>query len=105
MLAIALLKLTGRVWLAAEYVTTVMFGMVSWMVYVNNGIMSTSIIWYACTPVAAVFVSGRRAGYVWSDAFHLCRHWFYFCWRTISPAGCRPRRFRPRALPGLQPNR
>ncbi len=65
-LAIALLKFSAKVWLAAEYVTTVMFAMVSWMVYVNNGIMSTSIIWYACIPVAAVFVSGRRAGYVWS---------------------------------------
>jgi len=99
-LAIALLKLTGRVWLAAEYVTTVMFGMVSWMVYVNNGIMSTSIIWYACTPVAAVFVSGRRAGYVWSVLTFAAIGLFLLAhdqpgWLPASPIPAE-------ALPGLQ---
>ena len=61
-----LLRLTGALWLVAQYIVLTMFAMVSWMVYVNGGIMSTSIMWFACIPFAAIFVGGRNTGIVWT---------------------------------------
>ncbi|QEL64988.1 methyl-accepting chemotaxis protein [Oryzomicrobium terrae] len=61
-----LLKGTGSVRLAAQFVTASMFGMVVWMVAVNGGLFSTSIVWFATIPLAAVFIAGRGAGYLWS---------------------------------------
>ncbi|WP_334159342.1 methyl-accepting chemotaxis protein [Oryzomicrobium sp.] len=61
-----LLKGTGSVRLAAQFVTASMFGMVAWMVAVNGGLFSTSVVWFATIPLAAVFIAGRGAGYLWS---------------------------------------
>jgi len=61
-----LLRLSGALRLVAECIVLSMFGMVSWMVYVNGGILSTSIMWFAIIPFAAIFVSGRRSGIVWT---------------------------------------
>ncbi|WP_174874285.1 methyl-accepting chemotaxis protein [Vogesella oryzae] len=61
-----LLKLSGALRLVAQLIVLVMYLMVCWMVYVNGGIMSTSIMWFAVVPFAAIFVSGRRAGIVWT---------------------------------------
>ncbi len=61
-----LLRFSGSVRFAAEFVTACMFGMVTWMVYVNGGILSTSVMWFVSVPVAAIFVGGRRSGYFWS---------------------------------------
>ncbi|RXZ44300.1 methyl-accepting chemotaxis protein [Crenobacter cavernae] len=61
-----LLRLTGAISLAAQFVVACMYGMVCWMVYVNGGILSTSSVWFASIPFAAVFVGGRRAGLFWS---------------------------------------
>ncbi|MBW7900483.1 MAG: methyl-accepting chemotaxis protein [Rhodocyclaceae bacterium] len=63
-----LLKATGSLRLAAEFVAASMFGMVTWMVYVNGGILSTSIVWFASVPLAATFVSGGVSGGFWSAA-------------------------------------
>ena len=61
-----LLKLTGALHTVAQYIILTMFAMVSWMAYVNGGIMSTSVMWFACIPFAAIFVGGRNAGIVWT---------------------------------------
>ncbi|MBP7579701.1 MAG: methyl-accepting chemotaxis protein [Vogesella sp.] len=61
-----LLKLTGALRTVAQYIIFTMFAMVAWMVYVNGGIMSTSVMWFACIPFAAIFVGGRTAGVVWT---------------------------------------
>ncbi|MFC5300528.1 methyl-accepting chemotaxis protein [Azospira restricta] len=63
-----LLKATGSLRLAAEFVAASMFGMVVWMVYVNGGILSTSIVWFASVPLAATFISGGVSGGFWSAA-------------------------------------
>ncbi|RQW29242.1 methyl-accepting chemotaxis protein [Rhodobacteraceae bacterium CH30] len=60
------LKFSGMVRLVGEYVVLCMFALVSWMVYVNGGVMSTSIVWYAAVPMAAIFINGRNSGTVWS---------------------------------------
>ena len=61
-----LLRFSGSVRFAAEFVSACMFGMVTWMVYVNGGILSTSVMWFVSVPVAAIFVGGRNSGYFWS---------------------------------------
>ncbi|MGL6070147.1 methyl-accepting chemotaxis protein [Craterilacuibacter sp.] len=61
-----ILKLTGMLRLVSEYTALCMLAMVSWMVFVNGGIMSTSIMWYAAVPMAAVFIGGRISGMVWA---------------------------------------
>ncbi len=61
-----LLKLTGAVRFSAEFIILSMFAMVSWMVYVNGGIMSTSVVWYASIPFTAIFVAGRPSGIAWT---------------------------------------
>ncbi|GGY26445.1 methyl-accepting chemotaxis protein [Paludibacterium paludis] len=61
-----LLKLTGAVRVAAEFIILCMYAMVCWMVYVNGGIMSTSIVWFASIPFTSIFVSGRASGVVWT---------------------------------------
>ncbi|TCP12161.1 methyl-accepting chemotaxis protein [Crenobacter luteus] len=61
-----LLRASGAIGLVAHYVVACMYGMVCWMVYVNGGILSTSSVWFASIPFAAVFVGGRLAGLVWS---------------------------------------
>lgn len=72
------LRISGAVTVVGHAVSAVMFGMVTWMVYVNGGILSTSIVWYACVPVAATFVSGRRAGMIWALLSFLCIGLFLF---------------------------
>jgi methyl-accepting chemotaxis protein len=61
----ALLKITGAVRFCAEFIIAVMFAMVCWMVYVNGGILSTSVVWFASIPFTAIFVSSRRSGWLW----------------------------------------
>ena len=61
-----LLRLSGLVGLTAQFIIAVMFAMVSWMVFVNGGLMGTSVVWYASIPFTAVFVGGRRSGYLWA---------------------------------------
>ncbi|TDR79867.1 methyl-accepting chemotaxis protein [Paludibacterium purpuratum] len=61
-----ILKLTGALRFTAEFIIGAMFCMVCWMVYVNGGIMSTSIVWFASIPFTSIFVSGRRSGVVWT---------------------------------------
>jgi methyl-accepting chemotaxis protein len=60
-----LLKFSGALRLSTECIIAAMFAMVCWMVYVNGGIMSTSLPWFAAIPFMAVFVSGRHSGMVW----------------------------------------
>ena len=72
------LRISGAVTVVGYAISAVMFGMVTWMVYVNGGILSTSIVWYACVPVAATFVSGRRAGMIWALLSFLCIGLFLF---------------------------
>ncbi|CUA86311.1 Methyl-accepting chemotaxis protein [Gulbenkiania indica] len=61
-----LLKMTGAIRLTAEFLVLAMYGMVCWMVYVNGGILSTSAVWFASIPFAAIFVAGRMSGMVWT---------------------------------------
>ncbi|MBV8647190.1 methyl-accepting chemotaxis protein [Paludibacterium sp.] len=61
-----ILKLTGALRFTAEFIIGAMYCMVCWMVYVNGGIMSTSIVWFASIPFTSIFVSGRRSGVVWT---------------------------------------
>jgi len=61
-----ILKIIGALRFTAEFVIGAMFTMVCWMVYVNGGIMSTSIVWFASIPFTAIFVSGRVSGMVWT---------------------------------------
>ncbi|BEV71456.1 MULTISPECIES: methyl-accepting chemotaxis protein [unclassified Paludibacterium] len=61
-----ILKLTGALRFSAEFIIAAMYCMVCWMVYVNGGIMSTSIVWFAAIPFTAIFVSGRASGVVWT---------------------------------------
>jgi methyl-accepting chemotaxis protein len=61
-----ILRLTGALRFTAEFIIGAMFCMVCWMVYVNGGIMSTSIVWFASIPFTSIFVSGRRSGIVWT---------------------------------------
>ncbi|MGL4604550.1 MAG: methyl-accepting chemotaxis protein [Iodobacter sp.] len=68
LIGVLLLKSTAMVQLTAEYVVLCLFSLVSWMVYVNGGIMSTSIVWYAAVPMAAIFVGGRVSGLFWVTA-------------------------------------
>ncbi|MBA4707076.1 methyl-accepting chemotaxis protein [Aquitalea aquatica] len=65
LLGTLLLRLTGAVRFCAEFITSCMFVMVCWMVYVNGGIMSTSVVWFASIPFTAIFVSTRRSGWTW----------------------------------------
>ncbi len=66
LVGVFVLKATGWVKLTAEYVVCCLFGLVNWMVIVNGGILSTSAVWFAAVPVAAVFVGGRVSGMVWA---------------------------------------
>ena len=61
-----LLKLTGAIGFTAEFIVGCMFAMVCWMCYVNGGIQSSSVVWYASIPFTAIFVGGRRSGVVWT---------------------------------------
>ncbi|MBI3145296.1 MAG: methyl-accepting chemotaxis protein [Pseudogulbenkiania sp.] len=61
-----LLKLTGAIRFTAEFIVGCMFAMVCWMSYVNGGILSSSVVWYASIPFTAIFVGGRRSGMVWT---------------------------------------
>lgn len=66
LLAPLLVKGLAQVRLAAEFAVTCMYLMVAWMLYVNGGIMSTSLPWLASIPFAAIFIAGRLSGYLWS---------------------------------------
>jgi methyl-accepting chemotaxis protein len=61
-----ILRLTGALRFTAEFVIASMFAMVCWMVYVNGGILSTSIVWFAAIPMTSIFLSGRVSGIVWT---------------------------------------
>jgi len=61
-----ILRLSGALRFTAEFVIAAMFCMVCWMVYVNGGILSTSIVWFAAIPMTSIFVSGRASGIVWT---------------------------------------
>jgi len=61
-----LLRAGGNVRLVAEFVNLCLFGLVTWMVYVNGGILSTSVMWYVAVPIVAIFVGGSYSGYFWS---------------------------------------
>lgn len=65
-LSVLLMRLTGLMQLAANVAITSMYTMVCWMAWVNGGLMGTSIVWFATVPFAAIFIAGRRAGYVWA---------------------------------------
>ncbi|ASJ24203.1 methyl-accepting chemotaxis protein [Laribacter hongkongensis] len=65
-LSVLLMRLTGLMQLAANVAITSMYAMVCWMAWVNGGLMGTSIVWFATVPFAAIFIAGRRAGYVWA---------------------------------------
>ena len=95
-----LLKLTGKVPLIAQFVVTTMFAMVCWMVYVNGGLMSTSIVWYASVPFAAIFVAGRRSGYVWAGLTFAAIGAFYGL--HADPGALPSSPIHPDAIPGLQ---
>ncbi|WP_293764794.1 methyl-accepting chemotaxis protein [uncultured Aquitalea sp.] len=73
-----LLKLTGAVPFAGQFIIASMFAMVSWMVYVNGGIMSTSVVWFASIPFTAIFVSSRRSGWIWMAMTVLAIGLFWF---------------------------
>ncbi|MEO9455683.1 methyl-accepting chemotaxis protein [Chromobacterium phragmitis] len=60
-----LLKLSGAVRFTAEFITSCMYAMVCWMVCVNGGILSTSLMWFAAIPFTAVFIATRRSGMFW----------------------------------------
>nr|WP_305883452.1 methyl-accepting chemotaxis protein [Chromobacterium sp. IIBBL 290-4] len=60
-----LLRLSGAVRLTAEFITSCMYAMVCWMVFVNGGILSTSLMWFAAIPFTAVFIGTRRSGMFW----------------------------------------
>ncbi|OPX56569.1 Methyl-accepting chemotaxis protein [Oceanospirillum multiglobuliferum] len=66
LLAPLLVKTFAQVRLAAEFAVSCMYLMVAWMLYVNGGIMSTSLPWLASIPFAAIFIAGRVSGYIWS---------------------------------------
>lgn len=72
-----LLRLSGAVRSIAQCVTGIMFAMVCWMVYVNGGIHSTSLMWFACVPFAAIFLGGKGAGYGWAGLC-LAAIWLFF---------------------------
>ncbi|WP_024302352.1 methyl-accepting chemotaxis protein [Pseudogulbenkiania sp. MAI-1] len=61
-----LLRLTGAIRFTAEFIVGCMFAMVCWMSYVNGGILSSSVVWYASIPFTAIFVGGRRSGVAWT---------------------------------------
>nr|WP_294867925.1 methyl-accepting chemotaxis protein [uncultured Pseudogulbenkiania sp.] len=61
-----LLKLTGAIRFTAEFTVGCMFALVGWMGYVNGGILSSSVVWYASIPFTAIFVGGRRSGVAWT---------------------------------------
>ena len=60
------LKFTGMLRLAQEFLILSFMGMVNWMCYVNGGIESSSVPWFLLIPVAATFIGGRAAGVFWS---------------------------------------
>ncbi|MBM2883290.1 methyl-accepting chemotaxis protein [Chromobacterium phragmitis] len=60
-----LLRISGAVRFTAEFITSCMYAMVCWMVYVNGGILSTSLMWFAAIPFTAVFIGTRRSGMFW----------------------------------------
>ncbi|WP_225548464.1 methyl-accepting chemotaxis protein [Chromobacterium violaceum] len=60
-----LLRLSGAVRVTAEFITSCMYAMVCWMVFVNGGILSTSLMWFAAIPFTAVFIATRRSGMFW----------------------------------------
>ncbi|MCX7208419.1 MAG: methyl-accepting chemotaxis protein [Proteobacteria bacterium] len=99
LLGVFILKASAMVQLTAEYVVLCLFSLVGWMVYVNGGIMSTSIVWYAAVPMAAVFVGGRTSGLIWAGATLLAIISFFFA----STHGMLPTSpIHPEAFPTLQ---
>ncbi|OOV87110.1 methyl-accepting chemotaxis protein [Oceanospirillum linum] len=61
-----LLRITAQERWVAEGVISCMYAMIVWMLYVNGGIMSSSALWMASIPFAAIFIAGRGSGYFWS---------------------------------------
>jgi methyl-accepting chemotaxis protein len=95
-----LMKLTGIVWLTAEYVVACMFSLVCWMVTVNGGILSTSSVWFAAVPFSAIFVAGRRPGIVWTVLTILAIGFFFLA--SSDPGFLPPTPLAPGVIPLVQ---
>ena len=95
-----LLKLCGAVRFTAEFITSCMYAMVCWMVYVNGGILSTSLMWFAAIPFTAVFIGTRRSGMFWL-AMSLAAVGVVM-WLSATPGGIPTSPLPREALPKLQ---
>lgn len=83
LLAPPLLKLTASIGIVTQYVILCLLLLVSWMVYINGGILSYSSIWFLIIPLCAVLVGGRRSGIFWTALTLLLAGIFY--WLTFFP--------------------
>ncbi|OHX15462.1 methyl-accepting chemotaxis protein [Chromobacterium sphagni] len=95
-----LLRLSGAVRFTAEFITSCMYAMVCWMVYVNGGILSTSLMWFAAIPFTAVFIGTRRSGMFWLAMSLIAVG--VVMWLSSTPGGIPPSPLPHDELPKLQ---
>ena len=65
LLALPLLRFSGRLSPARELVLIVIWGVMYWLCYVNRGVLSSEIFWFVQVPCAAVLLGDLRHGFVW----------------------------------------
>ena len=65
LLALLLLRVSGRLSPAREMVLAIIWGVMFWLCYVNRGVMSSEVFWFVQAPCGAVLLGDLRHGLVW----------------------------------------
>lgn len=61
-----LLKKTRSFWLAGNWVSMSLYGVMTLLSLINGGFQAPSLVWMVAVPVFATFFAGARSGIVWS---------------------------------------
>lgn len=61
-----IMRLTDSIALARILALLTLTGLLFWLCFVANGVMSSPVFWFAVVPVAAIFTGGRRHGLIWT---------------------------------------
>ena len=65
LLALPVLRLTGRLSPARELVLVMIWGLMFWLCHVNRGVLSSNVFWFALVPCGALLLGDLRQGLVW----------------------------------------
>jgi methyl-accepting chemotaxis protein len=65
LLALPILRFSGRVSPARELVLFMIWGLMFWLCHVNRGVLSSNVFWFALVPCGALLLGDLRQGLIW----------------------------------------